>query len=115
MEDERYTRITLRIPTDLDERLNEAARISSMSKNATIISRLERSFAPEEIGMPRDAMDMLSTQMLLLTMVAEAIDPSKLPEEKRRMLDGLMRNASTIVQRIQLSNPGDTYDHVPKK
>ncbi|WP_420888631.1 Arc family DNA-binding protein [Chromobacterium amazonense] len=44
MSDDGYTRITLRIPTPLDEKLNAAARATSKSKNAEIIQRLEQSF-----------------------------------------------------------------------
>ncbi|WP_440216213.1 Arc family DNA-binding protein [Chromobacterium piscinae] len=48
MSDDGYTRITLRIPTPLDEKLNVAARVTSKSKNAEIIQRLEQSFLAED-------------------------------------------------------------------
>ena len=45
MEDEdRYTRITLRIPKDVHVRLQEAADKKSHSMNAEIVSRLKDSF-----------------------------------------------------------------------
>lgn len=43
-EDERYTRITLRIPKDLHARITREAFITSKSQNAEIIARLEGSF-----------------------------------------------------------------------
>ncbi|WP_374419454.1 Arc family DNA-binding protein [Chromobacterium sp.] len=48
MSDDGYTRITLRIPTPLDEKLNVAARVTSKSKNAEIIQRLEQSFLDDD-------------------------------------------------------------------
>jgi len=44
MTEDRYTRITLRIPRELDERLNFEAEKASKSKNAEIVARLEKSF-----------------------------------------------------------------------
>lgn len=44
MDDERITRITLRIPRELDERLDAEALRTSKSKNAEIVGRLEESF-----------------------------------------------------------------------
>ncbi|MFN9476391.1 toxin-antitoxin system HicB family antitoxin [Acidovorax sp.] len=47
MEDEdRYTRITLRIPKDLHSRLTEEAERTSKSLNAEIVGRLTDSFQP---------------------------------------------------------------------
>ena len=43
-EDDRYTRITLRIPKDLHARIAREAFITSKSQNAEIIARLEGSF-----------------------------------------------------------------------
>lgn len=44
MDDDRYTRITLRIPKDLHAMLQEAADTSSKSVNAEIIERVRQSF-----------------------------------------------------------------------
>lgn len=43
MEDDRYTRITLRIPRELHARLQSAADKQSHSQNAEIVATLERS------------------------------------------------------------------------
>lgn len=48
MEDDRYTRITLRIPRDLHARLSDEADRSSKSLNAEIIARLSASFEQAE-------------------------------------------------------------------
>lgn len=45
--DDRYTRITLRIPKELHERLSTCADETSKSMNAEIIGRLEHSFEYE--------------------------------------------------------------------
>ncbi|MDD3016774.1 MAG: Arc family DNA-binding protein [Comamonas sp.] len=45
MDDERYTRITLRIPKELHAKLQDAADATSKSMNAEIIGRLEGTFA----------------------------------------------------------------------
>lgn len=42
--DDRYTRITLRIPKRLHERLAESAEMTSKSMNAEIVARLEASY-----------------------------------------------------------------------
>ena len=45
MEEDDYKRITLRIPKDLHEKLASAAKASSKSMNAEIVSRAEESFS----------------------------------------------------------------------
>lgn len=54
MNDDRYTRITLRIPKALHERLALAADDASHSMNAEIISRLEESFLSTKDGLAPD-------------------------------------------------------------
>lgn len=49
MEDDRYTRITLRIPKDLHEKLQAAADATSKSMNAEIIARLQVTFLMKNI------------------------------------------------------------------
>lgn len=44
MDDDDYTRITLRIPKDVHQKLTESAKQTSKSMNAEIIARLEASF-----------------------------------------------------------------------
>lgn len=46
--EDRYTRITLRIPKDLHALLQEASEGSSKSVNAEIIERVRKSFRPGE-------------------------------------------------------------------
>lgn len=47
MEDDRYTRITLRLPKELHALLQTSADETSKSMNAEIVARLEQSFNPE--------------------------------------------------------------------
>jgi hypothetical protein len=49
MDDDDYTRITLRIPKNLHQKLTEVARGTSKSMNAEIVARLEKSFQLDEI------------------------------------------------------------------
>lgn len=55
--DDRYTRITLRIPKDLHSRLSDAADETSKSMNAEIIARLEESFLPAKQEHPEVALE----------------------------------------------------------
>ncbi len=48
MSEDRYTRITLRLPKELHKRLAENADLTSKSTNAEIVERLEGSFNPYE-------------------------------------------------------------------
>ncbi len=65
-EDDRYTRITLRIPRELHARLDGEADRTSKSLNAEIISRLEGSFKveePVEVGSLANAIHELRADM----------------------------------------------------
>lgn len=48
MSEDRYTRITLRIPKDMHKLLSEEADLTSKSLNAEIIGRLKKSFHIED-------------------------------------------------------------------
>jgi len=66
MDEDRYTRITLRIPKDLHAKLQEHADATSKSTNAEIVSRLESTFADrkadtEEVG---DESDQLRNELI---------------------------------------------------
>lgn len=59
-EDDKYTRITLRIPKDLDKKLSVAANDVSRSKNAEIVTRLASTFQPPQAPDVSDARDALT-------------------------------------------------------
>ncbi|MBO1520430.1 Arc family DNA-binding protein [Oceanisphaera pacifica] len=46
----KYTRITLRIPEPLHDKLSREAEVSSKSMNAEIVGRLQQTFQAEEAG-----------------------------------------------------------------
>jgi len=50
MDEDRYTRITLRIPKDLHQNLQASADATSKSLNAEIINRLSASFGDDGKG-----------------------------------------------------------------
>lgn len=89
MEEDRYTRITLRIPKDLHSQLQQAADDTSKSMNAEIVARLQDSFGaqPLQFTAPkRDwaerfnlyrleaQIDSLGTQSALLSMQIKMLD-----------------------------------------
>lgn len=60
MDDDRYTRITLRIPKDLHGKLQSSADATSRSMNAEIIDRLDGSFEnPKLLDSISDSLDKL--------------------------------------------------------
>jgi predicted transcriptional regulator len=71
MSDENYTRITLRIPKELHQRLADAADATSRSTNAEIIARLQASFEYEE-----KTHSSLDAVMARLAAIEEAIKQS---------------------------------------
>lgn len=56
-DNDRYTRITLRIPKELTLKLKEAAESRSHSMNAEIIQRLEDSLPDEAYKLTQDEID----------------------------------------------------------
>lgn len=73
-DDDKYTRITLRIPKDLHRRLGDEADRTSKSLNAEIIARLQQSFTPavqsgdiEAIAAERDQQRALAQQFRSIT------------------------------------------------
>lgn len=84
-EEDRYTRITLRIPKDLDRKLQESADATSKSKNAEIISRLEQSLQGTD---PDEAL-----RSILHAQKAQAA-----AEARQHIEKGMLRYLSTIYQ-----------------
>lgn len=56
MEEDRYTRITLRIPKELHAKLQEASDATSKSMNAEIVARLDASFGFDAKGAESDGL-----------------------------------------------------------
>ncbi len=78
MEDDRYTRITLRIPKDLHGKLQDAADATSKSTNAEIVARLEESLAKQQAaaGIPTEIaayLAALQNRSLMLDMRADML------------------------------------------
>ncbi|MDN6883910.1 Arc family DNA-binding protein [Variovorax sp. CAN2819] len=61
MEEDRYTRITLRLPKDLHTRLDDVADATSKSLNAEIVGRLQESFSTPTKGGDEATAFMLAT------------------------------------------------------
>lgn len=106
--DDRYTRITLRIPKDLHERLADSADKTSKSMNAEIIARLSESFAIRNVDdRVVDRVSELDRQVADLTVesysllreagtVSELIDLATSAQEKSDLLTRL----DSIITRV---------------
>ncbi|MEH6565555.1 MAG: Arc family DNA-binding protein [Halopseudomonas sp.] len=82
--DDRYTRITLRIPKDLHEQLSSYAEQTSKSMNAEIIGRLEQSFARSEPrNKPEDEMYTAEEIKGFIEKVAQDFIAQKLAEKSK--------------------------------
>jgi len=74
MEEDRYTRITLRIPTELHARLQRSADQASHSMNAEIITRLAQSYGE---GKGLDAQHVEELAEVLAEKVADRLTRGK--------------------------------------
>lgn len=74
MEDDRYTRITLRIPTDLHAKLQKSADKASHSMNAEIITRLAQTY---DAGQKIESKQLDELAELLAEKVAEKLATKK--------------------------------------
>jgi hypothetical protein len=94
--EDRYTRITLRIPKALHEHLAESAEQSSKSMNAEIIARLEESYfdhkSPVQKYTEQAVMQMFEKAAQSVTdMIAEKLESAEViepvaPGDKRRLI-----------------------------
>ncbi|MBD3643537.1 Arc family DNA-binding protein [Alcanivorax sp.] len=85
--DDRYTRITLRIPRELHSKLTDEAERTSKSLNAEIIGRLEDSFAGKGITAEtlRDIDGLLSNYRDLISAIRSGGDASDVPFIKKEI------------------------------
>lgn len=74
MDDERYTRITLRIPTDLHAKLQKSADKASHSMNAEIITRLVQTY---DTGQKLENKQLDELAELLADKVVARLTPKK--------------------------------------
>lgn len=63
MDDDRYTRITLRIPKDLHAMLQKASDASSKSINAEIVERVRQSFASDAPSAVEERLRQISDRL----------------------------------------------------
>lgn len=77
MSEDRYTRITLRIPKEIYALLQDAASETSKSVNAEIVNRLASSFSePAEVSAPREQLLLthIRNQEKLLAFYGNLVD-----------------------------------------
>lgn len=63
MEDDHFTRITLRIPKDLLAQVARVAFTTSKSQNAEIVGRLRESFKQSQAALPQAVQDAVDDEM----------------------------------------------------
>lgn len=113
-EDDRYTRITLRIPKDLHQQLSTAAEGSSKSLNAEIIGRLNGSFDAadaeqvkalvkdleiEKLRTQKERFDGLGAKLIAAQMAA-IVDPEALA--RRPLLAGAVNSLRAQERELML-------------
>lgn len=91
MEEDRYTRITLRIPRDVHSQLQQAADNTSKSMNAEIVARLEESFS----GAP-GATSTRGNEVLLRAMADFVVLRHSHPEVMASMEESMVKMARSI-------------------
>lgn len=125
MENDRYTRITLRIPADLYKQLAEEADASSKSTNAEIVARLEASFAggsSEEMELLKEKLEHRDQLISILNdHIAQARAFSKSQEsiiamlgaQIRMLAEGYPDNGNTLSKSVRssLASIGNALAH----
>lgn len=101
MEEDRYTRITLRLPRDLHTRLDEVADKTSKSLNAEIVGRLETSF------LQAGDLDALRDKLAAAEKLARQNELNGIRDRMKSMQ--YLMTLSTIVDRL----PAQFFDHDP--
>lgn len=104
-EEDRYTRITLRLPKDLDRKLQESADATSKSKNAEIIARLEQSLSGAD---PAAAIDAISRLEVDLSDKDERLDET----ERLALLMSIALAATYGITRSALAAPDEDMTRV---
>lgn len=90
MEEERYTRITLRIPRDLHEKLQYEADVSSKSMNAEIVARLQESFLQRK--------SLSSDDMIIADLINDKEVLRAVVEQQELMIKNLVSLLKTTIQ-----------------
>lgn len=106
--DDRYTRITLRIPKELHERLADSADKTSKSMNAEIIARLSESFSVRSVEdravdrvseLDRQVADLTVESYSLLREAGTVSDLMELAASKQEKSD-LLNRLNSIITRV---------------
>lgn len=90
MDDDKQTRITLRLPRDIHEQLGAEAEISNRSLNGEIIARLSATFAGPNLTLPQSLHDAIAAR-------AHNASTSFQEEMVRALAAGLDRKAPAVL------------------
>lgn len=102
----------IRLPDNLKATVEESAKANNRSMNAEIISRLERSYATEQMGLRGDALDTTGLMaMALLISLSDGIDE----EAKKIALDKARAIASSICNNLSITDNANIVSPKPHK
>lgn len=98
-EEDRYTRITLRIPKELQAQIARAALATSKSQNAEIIARLQGSFGVKSLstlGLSGDITQEAATSRY----IARSAYQAELDRQKKDLQDMIEAAAKPAIQKV---------------
>lgn len=102
--------VNFRIPADLKARLEEAAQRNNRTITAELVSRLERTFATEQMGLRGDALDTTGLMaMALLISLSDGIDE----EAKKIALDKARSIATSICNNLSITDNANIVSPKP--
>lgn len=97
-DDDKFTRITLRIPKEVQAKISGAIEGKATSQNAEIVRRLERSFSTTELS--EELIISMGIMAMATKQLAASIDPATLPEEKRKFVELLEQAAVQVISKL---------------
>lgn len=95
----------VRFPDGMRDRIAAIAKESGRSMNAEIIARLDRSFAPQSMGINADSTDIAGFLAMALLI---ALDDESDSESKKAALEKARSIAKPLVEGLVFSKAGKT-------
>lgn len=79
--------VNFRMPQELRDKLESAAKANSRTLTAEIVARLERSFAMSDLGMGGDALDLTGYLSLVLSLIIRDDKDNHIKPEYKDLAD----------------------------
>lgn len=96
----------VRMPANLKDQIEQAAKTAGRSMNAEIVARLQRSLEGDGLGLGGDLIDVVSLLAFVGAMLGRTVDRDKFSNEDRDMLDRLRQISERVIQRTSFSKTG---------